>query len=182
MSKIYDRLTCCDLYDSDTDGLPDVFETAGMKLPTGEIIFTETDKPDSDDDGLLDGEEIDYTINDGYVKFKLVSDPTLADSDGDGLDDPVEKEIGTYPYSIDTDGDDIDDEEEYFLGLNPIKSDTDGDCLNDGLEFFIGLDSIRCIKIQMAMHLMIYKSIALILIRIHTRELLTKKSAALLMA
>ena len=90
MSKIYDRLTCCDLYDSDTDGLPDVFETAGMKLPTGEIIFTETDKPDSDDDGLLDGEEIDYTINDGYVKFKLVSNPTLADSDGDGYDDYYE--------------------------------------------------------------------------------------------
>ena len=143
MSKIYDRLTCCDLYDSDTDGLPDVFETAGMKLPTGEIISTKIDKPDSDDDGLLDGDEITYTINDGYVKFKLVSNPTLADSDGDGLDDPVEKEIGTYPYSIDTDGDDIDDEEEYFLGLNPIKSDTDGDCLNDGLEFFIGFDPMH---------------------------------------
>ena len=99
MSKIYDRLTCCDLYDSDTDGLPDVFETAGMKLPTGEIIFTETDKPDSDDDGLLDGEEIDYTINDGYVKFKLVSNPTLADSDGDGLEDIEDPLIMKYGIS-----------------------------------------------------------------------------------
>ena len=87
MSIIYDRLTCCDLYDSDTDGLPDIFETAGMKLPTGEIISTKIDKPDSDDDGLLDGEEIAYTINDGYVKFKLVSNPTLADSDGDEVFD-----------------------------------------------------------------------------------------------
>ena len=87
MSKIYDRLTCCDLYDSDTDGLPDMFETAGMKLPTGKIISTKIDKPDSDDDGLLDGEEVTYTINNGYVKFKLVSDPYEEDSDGDGLDD-----------------------------------------------------------------------------------------------
>ena len=90
MSKIYDRLACRDLYDSDTDGLPDVFETAGMKLPTGEIIFTETDKPDSDDDGLLDGDEITYTINNGYVKFNLVSDPNKKDSDGDGYDDCYE--------------------------------------------------------------------------------------------
>lgn len=94
MSKIYDRLTSYDLYDSDIDGLPDVFETAGMKLPTGEIIRTNIDKPDSDDDGLLDGEEIAYTINDGYVKFKLVSNPTLADSDGDGYDD--KKEFSIY--------------------------------------------------------------------------------------
>ena len=91
MSKIYDRLACRDLYDSDTDGLPDVFETAGMKLPTGKIISTKIDKPDSDDDGLLDGEEVTYTINNGYVKFKLVSDPNKIDGDFDGIEDKTDK-------------------------------------------------------------------------------------------
>lgn len=86
MDQIYNRLTV-DLSDSDKDGLPDIFEIRGMFVGTQDLIYTIPYKRDTDDDGLLDGEEVTYTINNGYVKFKLVSDPYEEDSDGDGLDD-----------------------------------------------------------------------------------------------
>ena len=135
MSKIYDRLTCCDLYDFDTDGLPDMFETAGMKLPTGEIISTKIDKPDSDDDGLLDGEEIAYTINDGYVKFKLVSNPTLADSDGDEVSDEEEYYLSTNGLSTDSDYDKLSDYLEIELWYDPLDPNPDKDHFNDYDEY-----------------------------------------------
>ena len=57
---------------------------------------------DSDGDGLADWDE----------RFNLTTDPDEVDSDGDGLDDAMEVDLGTNPVRADTDGDGLDDQEE----------------------------------------------------------------------
>lgn len=56
------------------------------------------------------------------------------DTDGDGLTDAEEAELGTDAMSADTDGDGITDAEEIELGTDATVADTDGDGLNDGSE------------------------------------------------
>lgn len=58
------------------------------------------------------------------------------DSDGDGLNDSVEKLLGTDPFKRDTDGDGIDDLTEVTPngGGLPMKIDTDGDGVMDALD------------------------------------------------
>lgn len=61
--------------DTDGDGLPDAVEAAGIRLQNGKIIYgCDPTNPDSDNDGLLDGEEINPSpiysekkITDGLV-------------------------------------------------------------------------------------------------------------------
>ncbi|MEM7246798.1 MAG: hypothetical protein AAF533_15710 [Acidobacteriota bacterium] len=84
--------------DSDFDGLPDATEDA---------IGTDPNDPDTDDDGIEDGEETLPGL-DGYV-----TDPLDLDTDDDGLADLEE---------IDT------------TLTDPTDGDTDDDLLYDGLE------------------------------------------------
>ena len=57
------------------------------------------------------------------------------DTDGDGLTNNREIELGTDPQSSDTDADGLSDGEEVNnRGTNPLKPDTDGDGLADGDE------------------------------------------------
>lgn len=57
------------------------------------------------------------------------------DSDGDGLLDSEEAEIGTDPFNPDTDGDGLSDGEEYRIHkTDPLNPDTDWDALKDGAE------------------------------------------------
>jgi hypothetical protein len=57
------------------------------------------------------------------------------DSDGDGLADERERELGTDPRVADTDGDGLSDGEEVEqYGTDPTDPDTDGDSLSDGAE------------------------------------------------
>lgn len=95
--------------DADCDGLPDVREDANGN---GVVDAGETDpkNPDTDGDGLLDGEE--------------------GDRDGDGTLGPDE----TSPLESDTDGDGVLDGEEKRLGTKVNVCDTDGDGLSDGVE------------------------------------------------
>lgn len=67
---------------------------------------------------------------------QLGTDPKKADTDGDGLGDGAEvKTHFTSPLKPDTDGDGLDDGVEVSaLRTNPIKADTDGDGLGDGQE------------------------------------------------
>ncbi len=85
-----------DTTDADQDGLYDVYETAGIKLSNGTVIYTDPTQKDTDGDGLTDYEETgliynidDRYIGDGMVKevkyFRLHSDPTKQDTDGDGI-------------------------------------------------------------------------------------------------
>jgi len=56
------------------------------------------------------------------------------DSDGDGLADSREREIGTEVFDPDTDGDGLADGREIELSTDPLNPDTDGDGVSDARE------------------------------------------------
>ncbi len=90
--------------DADKDGLSNDQEL---------LIGTDPNNPDSDGDGLSDGEE------------QLVhgTQPLNADSDGDLLSDGREiNELGTDPNKQDTDGDGISDGTEVINGTDPLTA------------------------------------------------------------
>lgn len=79
--------------DSDSDGIPDYYED-NMVIFNGVTLALDKNNPDTDGDGLLDGEEIEelkYEYNEDrtqvIVTGKLKSNPASIDSDGDGLYD-----------------------------------------------------------------------------------------------
>ncbi|HEX2214400.1 MAG TPA: hypothetical protein VHH12_13330 [Mycobacterium sp.] len=94
-----------DYIDSDLDGLLDL----------DEVIFgTNPNVPDSDGDGLGDGEEV--------VTFG--TNPAKADTDEDGFWDGQEvNETWTNPKRADTDGDGRSDGQEYYDGTDPRVAD-----------------------------------------------------------
>ncbi len=129
------------LDDADGDGLADSFEQGIIAADPNDAIATLADvlpgddfdddgstnqeesdnmtdpvDDDSDDDGLLDGEEV--SADNGSV-----TDPNNPDTDGDGLSDGVEisEDNGfvTDPSNDDTDGDGFDDGNELAEGSNP---------------------------------------------------------------
>jgi outer membrane protein OmpA-like peptidoglycan-associated protein/opacity protein-like surface antigen len=60
------------------------------------------------------------------------------DSDGDGLTDAYEMEIGTNPFDPDTDGDGLSDGEEVLIyKTDPLNPDSDWDGLTDGAEVLV---------------------------------------------
>ncbi len=56
------------------------------------------------------------------------------DTDGDGLTNNRELELGTNPASPDSDGDELLDGDEMNRGTSPLNTDTDADGLSDGEE------------------------------------------------
>lgn len=78
----------------------------------------------------------------------LGTDPNNPDTDGDGISDGDEVANGTDPLTpepedpVDTDGDGLTDEEEAELGTDPGKADTDGDGISDGDEVANGTDPL----------------------------------------
>lgn len=66
---------------------------------------------------------------------------SATDQDLDGLTDAQEKQYGTDPTKADTDGDGILDKDEIMIyHTNPLKADTDGDGFSDGYEVRHGLN------------------------------------------
>lgn len=66
------------------------------------------------------------------------------DTDGDGLTDAREAELGTNPEYYDSDEDGLSDYEEVMqYDTNPLLDDTDGDGLNDYDEIQLGLDPLK---------------------------------------
>jgi len=100
--------------DDDSDGLPNAVETGTGVYVSEEDTGTYPDDDDSDDDGLIDGEEV-YTHG---------TDPTDPDSDDDQLLDGVETNTGLYVSEDDT-------------GTDPLDPDTDDDGLTDGDEVLV---------------------------------------------
>ena len=77
-------------------------------------------------------------------ELELGTDPNNPDTDGDGLLDGVEVfQTGTNPLIADTDGDGINDGQELQLKTNPLNPDTDGDGLMDGDEIRLGTDPLK---------------------------------------
>ena len=145
--------------DTDEDGLTDDLE---------KIYGTDANNPDTDGDGLSDGQEV--------LKYK--TNPLLMDTDGDRLSDFAEvtltltnpnamdtdengildsdedldedsltnlEEInyGTKPKFSDSDFDGLsDDEEIYTCKTNPMKWDTDEDGVGDSEEIRLGLNPL----------------------------------------
>ena len=71
---------------------------------------------------------------------RIVKLDFAVDSDGDGLSDDEELQLGTNPYNSDTDGDGLSDFYEVNNGTNPLLYDTDGDGYSDGYEVDAGTD------------------------------------------
>ncbi len=112
--------------DSDGDGLPDERETR--------VHRTDPDDPDSDDDGLRDGDEVEL----GY-------DPLNADMDNDGLPDGREEQNAnglrdpgeTDPRNADTDGGGVPDGWEVNNGRDandPSDDDSDRDGVAENID------------------------------------------------
>ncbi|MGE5436054.1 MAG: OmpA family protein [Syntrophothermus sp.] len=103
--------------DKDKDGLLNSDE---------EKLGTDPNNPDTDGDGLLDGQEV--------LSYK--TDPKNPDTDADGLKDGAEvKQYKTDPLNKDTDGDGLGDGQEVnSTKTNPLDKDTDADGLTDGQE------------------------------------------------
>jgi hypothetical protein len=84
--------------------------------------------PDSDDDGLLDGEELEAGTS-----------PLHFDTDEDGVTDPEDPE----PLSDrDEDGDGLADDWEAFYGVSDPSADEDGDGLVNLLEYREGMSPV----------------------------------------
>lgn len=95
--------------------------------PIAGVALTELDVDldtgvDNDGDRLTDCEEIK----------EHGTDPLVADTDGDGLPDGQEIDLGTDPLDTDSDSDGLSDGEEVALGTDPLDPDSDSDGLPDG--------------------------------------------------
>lgn len=104
----------------------DDFDEDGLKNDEERTYGTDPRNPDTDGDGLSDGDEV----------YRYHTNPLNFDSDGDGLRDG--DEVNTYhtnPLKVDTDSDGINDNEEINrYHTDPLNPDTDGDGLKDGEE------------------------------------------------
>ncbi|MGH2445417.1 MAG: hypothetical protein ACRDGD_05185 [Candidatus Limnocylindria bacterium] len=97
------------------------------------ILGTDPFDPDTDDDGLTDGEEVEVHG----------TDPLDPDTDDDGLNDGDEIALGTDPFDPDSDDDGLTDGDEVNVhGTDPLDPDTDDDGLNDGTEVALGTDPL----------------------------------------
>jgi hypothetical protein len=116
-----------DLDASDVDLSGDIFATDNINddLDTNLATSTEPEKTDDEkiDDALIFGQ--------------------LIDTDGDGLDDVREADLGTDPKNWDSDGDDLSDGDEVIIWkTQPLNPDTDDDGFKDGAEIKGGYNPV----------------------------------------
>lgn len=116
-------------------------------------LGTDPNDPDSDNDGFSDG----YEAETGFNPLDPASHPSSSfvlrgaavatdarDTDGDGLTNVYEDEIGTDDSVGDTDNDGSPDGIELLNGTNPLDpsdgeiSDSDGDGVSDSAEVSFG--------------------------------------------
>lgn len=97
------------------------------------LIFDDMEKKDDSDTG---NQENGSDGNSHDLSQEVPKDETdkegWLDTDGDGLIDDIENEIGTDATKPDSDGDNLSDYDEvYFVGTNPLKSDSNGNDIRD---------------------------------------------------
>ena len=86
-----DTLGEIDTTDTDGDGLYDVYEVNGMRIATGEIIYTNPNEADTDGDGITDGEEmgematIDYEMDGTTFSCTLFHNSSDPNKEGNTL-------------------------------------------------------------------------------------------------
>ena len=143
------------LNDTDCDGLTDWQELS--------VYHTIPYDPDSDDDWMPDGWELEHNYNplnasdggldpdnDGLnnsMEFKYKADPFNPDTDFDGMNDLYEVQHGfnasnPIDATFDNDTDELINKLECFLGTDPFNNDTDNDTMIDGWEYRYGLNPL----------------------------------------
>jgi len=138
--------------DTNGDGISDYDEAHEKSSSRGESagaspkVASSTSTRGTDDDGLSDetettGRYITFTSSTGTHSIHVTSDPLLADTDFDGLNDSKEYNRGSNPRAVDTDSDGLNDFVENELGTDITRYDTDGDGLDDGTEVTFGSDA-----------------------------------------
>lgn len=123
--------------DSDADGLSDETEIrlSGLNA-AGQTITLDPAEPDTDGDFFSD--KVEHLLRTVGLDPFLPSlppdceDPTL-DRDGDGLRDCEEKLLGSDPTLFDSDADGIPDGVEFRGGTNPLVNDVLSDLDQDGI-------------------------------------------------
>lgn len=125
--------------DSDGDGLVDYYEksmaSGALRLGTGvSLAGVDYMNPDSDGDGISDGDEITVTRSGNKIYVKMYSNPAKKDTDGDGINDGIEW------YEVKTN-----------IGnhkLNPLSSDVDKDGISDGEELGNYIESLGYYRVK----------------------------------
>ncbi|MFB6163502.1 MAG: hypothetical protein ABEJ86_08730, partial [Halococcoides sp.] len=155
--------------DSDGDGILNTIEKQSWMLPVagGDQFSTDANNPDTDGDGIPDGEEVTFeteATEDG-LQAELVSarsNPVDIDTDDDGLNDSVERNewdirvaetaqtAKEYKRALRTAGANSELLDRAAANLttrtvtsNPLVVDTDGDALTDLQEWANGTDPSR---------------------------------------
>ena len=115
------------------------------EVPTGAAIELEV-IGGAPENSVLEDVDLSFTAVEGQNAVTLVfvpDEPTEpVDTDGDGLSDEEEAELGTDPENVDTDGDGVQDGGEVNAGTDPLKTDTDGDGFDDKTELDSGSDPL----------------------------------------
>ncbi|MGK0185592.1 MAG: hypothetical protein ACI9R3_001370 [Verrucomicrobiales bacterium] len=146
--------------DADGDGLADAYEIANMLDPNDNGENPNNNGVEGDpNNGAAGDPDMDNLTN--IQERDLGTDPQKADSDGDGLNDNVENNTGTWvgimatgtdPRNTDSDSDSLSDGVENpdlpydpanpttQPGTDPNIADTDGDTVSDGTEILLGRD------------------------------------------
>ncbi|HLP82924.1 MAG TPA: GC-type dockerin domain-anchored protein, partial [Phycisphaerales bacterium] len=131
--------------DQDADGLIDQYE-----MERG----WNAGNADQDEDGIRDGLEVRRRMNPNRPDQGPAAAGIQVDTDGDGLSDSVERQLGTDSQRRDSDGDGVSDGNEARMGLDPTSArthcrdcgptDGEADWDNDGItnanEDELGLD------------------------------------------
>ena len=147
-NSVEDQYDCLDKNVADADKDPD---RDGLSNIAELNLGTDPCNPDSDFDGLTDGEEVNRVVSGQPAS----TNPRDDDTDGDGLSDGFETgtgivngmtDSGTDPLLADTDGDAVGDLKELQIGTDPFNPDTDGDGSADGVEIASQTDPLDGIR------------------------------------
>lgn len=110
--------------DTDADGMDDYWESLYYDSGDGTLPTSDDADVDIDHDGLTNLEE--YNLN---------TNPIVADSDEDGMNDGWEVQYGLNPLKKDgggdLDSDRLSNLKEFQIGTDPTTNDTDGDGMDD---------------------------------------------------